>query len=214
MTTDHDIDAEGRADAIEAAREFRNTHPIAADNCGPTGAHHAGYIPSPLSAGGAVPYTPAPCSCASCGGECGGSNDPAHGSCGPLADVDGRPICESCRELAQVWGDYRVGVKVSTDQDRVRVRVAFGESAWLDPVAARHLAAVLADMASALDRSRAEAARAEAEAAQVLAPQGVRLMPCPVCECLPSLITGGGQAPRVGPSCGHAEARIYPIESR
>jgi hypothetical protein len=159
----------------------------------------------------AVPYTPAPCSCYSCDRQCGGSNDPAHGSCGPLAEVDGRQICESCRELGDVYDDHRTGVKVSIDQDRVRTRVVFGESAWLDPAAARHLAAVLTAQADKLDRDRAREAEREADAAQTLAPAGTVLNPCPACGSLPSLITGGGQPPRVGPACGHAEASIYPV---
>jgi hypothetical protein len=111
-------------------------------SCGMTFSSDAGFA--------YCPNGPQPCKCYSCGGECGGNDDP--GWCGPtVADAEGRPVCGVCRELATVWGDYRVGVKAAIDQDRVRVTVKFGESAWLNPASARALAAYLVARADELD---------------------------------------------------------------
>lgn len=99
-----------------------------------------------------------PCQCWSCGGQCGGTNHPD--SCGPRADLDGRPVCRACRAAADVLDDYRAGIKVTLDSGRVRVRsnvwAPGSPSAWLEARSARHLAAVLSQRAAELDRQTAE----------------------------------------------------------
>lgn len=100
------------------------------------------------------------CRCHSCGGQCGGTNLP--GSCGALADVAGYLVCEVCRGAADVWDHQRTGVRAALDQDKIRVRVIYGESAWLDARGARVLAELLHRHAAALDLAElAEAAGAE-----------------------------------------------------
>jgi hypothetical protein len=95
------------------------------------------------------------CRCWSCDRQCGG--DPRPGWCGPVADVDGRPICEACRKKADVFDTERHGAAVSStlDQDQVQLRAdVFDPRAptlWLDPASARHLAALLIHHADQLD---------------------------------------------------------------
>lgn len=98
-------------------------------------------------------YDAPACPCYSCDRQCGGTIHPQ--SCGPVeADAEGRPICATCRDLAQVWGDHGTGVRAEVSQDRVRVAVKFGESCWMNPNSARRLAAILNDLAARLDKDR------------------------------------------------------------
>lgn len=96
---------------------------------------------------------PAPCRCWSCDQQCGGIQDST--SCGPLADVDGRLICETCRDQADVFGNDRVGAQATISQDRVRIQIRWAgmhdQSIWLDAASARHLAATLTARAAELD---------------------------------------------------------------
>lgn len=124
VTTDNATNAEGLADAREAAAE------------------------DPRAC-----YNAPACPCYSCDRQCGGTIHPQ--SCGPVeADAEGRPICRTCRDLAQVWGDHRTGLQATVTQDRVRVAVKFGESAWLNPESARAFAGVLMEQAARLDKQR------------------------------------------------------------
>lgn len=139
VTTDNAINAEGLADAREAAAE------------------------DPRAC-----YNAPACECYSCDRQCGGTIHPQ--SCGPVeADPEGRPICQACREMAQVWGDHRTGLQASICQDRVRVQVKFGESAWVNPESARAFAAVLTELADRLTKDR----EADALTAAELWPCGV-----------------------------------------
>jgi hypothetical protein len=99
--------------------------------------------------------TASPCACWSCDRQCCG--DTSAGSCGPLADLDGRPVCEVCRDLADVLDTERHGTKVAIAQGTVKVRFdvfgSFSTSLWLDARSARHLAAVLLARAAELDRA-------------------------------------------------------------
>ena len=153
MTTDHDVNREGLADAREAAAE------------------------DPRAC-----YNAPACECYSCDRQCGGTIHPD--SCGPVeADAEGRPICRACREMAQVWGDHRTGLQATVSQDRVRVAVKFGESAWLNPESARAFAGVLMEQAARLDKDREASAWPieDREAETPAAP------PAPLlgCTCIP-----------------------------
>jgi hypothetical protein len=101
---------------------------------------------------------PGPCACWSCDGQCGGTA--LSTSCGPLAAVDGRPICAVCRGQADVFGNDLVGAQVTIDQDRVRLALRWAgplDSVWLDARSARHLAAVLTQRASELEQATGQA---------------------------------------------------------
>lgn len=96
-----------------------------------------------------------PCACWSCDRQCGGTNH--SDSCGPAADVDGRPVCAVCRGKADVFDRERHGAKVTLDQDAVRLDPDVFDTyrskpLWLAARSARHLAAVLAERAAELDR--------------------------------------------------------------
>lgn len=97
------------------------------------------------------------CRCFSCDGQCGGSR--LAGSCGPVADVDGRLICEACREAADVIDTERAGAKVTIAQGCVRLRADVwnpaASSLWLDARGARHLAELLHRRAAELDLAEA-----------------------------------------------------------
>jgi hypothetical protein len=98
-----------------------------------------------------------PCSCWSCDGMCGGSQDA--GWCGPLApDADGNLICEVCRGKADVFGADRAGTQVSLNQDRVCVAVdvfSWPARTWLTAASARRLAEMLTERAAELEAHRA-----------------------------------------------------------
>jgi hypothetical protein len=57
--------------------------------------------------------------------------------------------------MADVWGDHRTGLQAAICQDRVRVQVKFGESAWLNPASAVAFAGVLLERALELHATRA-----------------------------------------------------------
>jgi hypothetical protein len=103
-------------------------------------------------------FTLAPaCDCWSCGHQCGGSTHPQ--SCGPAEDVDGRLICQGCREKAQVFGsedDGRAGTVVQVTGENVRLTVDVFETfksrtTYLTAASARHLAELLVSAADDLD---------------------------------------------------------------
>jgi hypothetical protein len=104
--------------------------------------------------------SPRPCSCWSCDRQCGGSTDA--GSCGPLADLDGRPVCQACREAADVIDTEHAGAKVTIAQECVRLRGDVwnpgASSLWLDARSARHLGLVLIARAAELDLAELAAA--------------------------------------------------------
>jgi hypothetical protein len=102
-----------------------------------------------------------PCRCWSCDRQCGG--DTSAGSCGPLADLDGRPVCEFCRKAADVIDTQHTGAKVTLDQQCVRLNPdtfgshRYGGSLWFDARSARHLGLVLIARAAELDLAEAAA---------------------------------------------------------
>lgn len=103
----------------------------------------------PQNTAQAAPTTGAasPCRCYSCDGQC-------DQCCGPLADVDGRPICEGCRARADVFDRDRTGANVTISQNAVRLNpdvFGGGGSLWLDARSARHLAEMLHRRAAELD---------------------------------------------------------------
>jgi hypothetical protein len=93
-----------------------------------------------------------PCGCWSCDSQCGGTSHPT--SCGPLDEVDGQKLCQACRKQAQVFGlgDRRPGVHLARTDSGVEMVAdvfnTFGKArVELSPASARHLAALLTEMA-------------------------------------------------------------------
>jgi hypothetical protein len=148
---------EYRAEVLLGRAPERASEPEA-DRANPDGSTTTRSVPGWLAtweaAERATPATPGPCQCWSCDGQCGGTA--LSTSCGPLAVVDGRPICAVCRGQADVFGNDLVGAQVTIDQDRVRLALRWAgplDSVWLDARSARHLAAVLIQRASELEQA-------------------------------------------------------------
>src|SRR5215471_8051589 len=93
---------------------------------------------------------PKPCGCYSCNSQCGGTQEPT--SCGRLEDVAGQPICEVCREAADVFANDdsgREGLKAVTDGYRVTIKThVFGGARWMNfsPAMARRFGLLLLEL--------------------------------------------------------------------
>lgn len=95
------------------------------------------------------------CVCFSCNGMCGGSGHP--GWCGRVALVDGRPICEGCREQADVFDSHRAAISLRIVDGEHIALVADPFETYrkvtvrLSPREARHLAELLNKKAEKLE---------------------------------------------------------------
>ena len=105
-----------------------------------------------------------PCECWNCDGMCGGSQHP--GWCGPLADYPRGPLCQACRDQADVIGsrDWRQGIKVEANpghDDVIRLTAGVwtypAVTAGLSPAEAELLAGKLIESAAAVRLAMASA---------------------------------------------------------
>jgi hypothetical protein len=100
-----------------------------------------------------------PCECWNCNGMCGGSQHP--GWCGPLADYPRGPLCQACRDQADVIGsaDWRQGIKVKASPGEDEILLTAGVWTYppvkvgLSPAEAELLAGKLLGLADAVRRA-------------------------------------------------------------